>query len=41
MPRSERLGKEIVLHIVALLLIGIQVLTILVSGVILGLDRRV
>lgn len=38
MPRSEWLGEEIVLHIVALLLIGIQVLTILVSSVIFGLD---
>lgn len=41
MPRPEWLGKEIVLHIVALLLIGIQVLTILVSSVIFGLDGRV
>ena len=41
MPRPKRLGKEIVLQIVALLLIGIQVLTIFVSSVVFGLDGRV
>ena len=41
MPRPKRLGKETVLQIVALLLIGIQVLPIFITSVVFGLYRRV